>query len=528
MSGQVIGTVNVQYGTGRGGNGIGRPGATGAQGASGASGPVGVSVRIVGSVASSTDLNPSYSGSTYDGYITSDTGHLWVWVGSHWVDTGHIEGPTGSTGPQGIQGASGATGVQGASGIGATGLIGATGDPSFVPGATGATGVQGASGIGSTGLTGATGADSTVPGATGEIGSTGLTGATGIRGNDGTSVNIIGSIPNVYVDPPNDPQASLNAMFSGATIGQGVIDQLTGHLWTYNGSIWINVGVIRGPQGATGVIGTTGEIGATGVQGDFGATGIQGASGSTGLTGSTGTQGASGLIGLTGSTGIQGASGIGTTGLTGATGTSGVSGATGIAGASGAIQTITYTTSNTNQVVFDTLNTTAYRSAKYEIQITSGSNHTATELRLLIDEPNAYLTEYGTIGDAYGNFSSYYSPLNNDYSSSNINNGGISVWTGTNLRFYTNKNNVALALLSIPMGTTITVYDSSNNAFSIMLATTFVNTNNGIYDAQTTTSRSPTVLINRVTWTGSGLVELRFQPINSWTTLKYLKTIIEV
>ena len=50
----------------------------------------------------------------------------------------------------------------------------------------------------------------------------------------------------------------------------------------------------------------------------------------------------------------------------------------------------------------------------------------------------------------------------------------------------------------------------------------------GIYDATTTTSRTPPVLINSVSWTGSGLVELRFQPIYNSTTLKYLKTTIEV
>ena len=412
----------------------------------------------------------------------------------------------------------GATGVQGASGIGATGFTGATG----------ATGVQGASGIGATGPQGDFG-------------------ATGIQGPAGTSVSIIGSIANVYVNPPNDPQVTLNTSFPGATIGQGVIDEFTGHLWVYDSTTWVDVGVITGPQGAsgigatgytgaTGATGPQGNIGATGLQGDFGATGIQGQQGATGVqgnigaTGVQGDTGATGVQGNIGATGIQGASGVGATGLTGATGVSGIDGATGVQGASGTgVQpSVTYTTSNTNQVVFDTIDTSVYRSAKYEMQITSGSHYSATELRLLVDEPNAYLTEYGAIGDALGNFSSYYSPLTNDYSSPNINIGGVSVWTGTNLRFYTNNPTVALGLLSIPVGTTITVYDSSNNPFSVTLATAFVNTLNGIYDATTTISRSPTLLLGRVSWTGSGLVELRFQPVYNSTTLKYLKTTIEV
>ena len=429
MPGQVIGTVNVQVGNGHGG-GIGRAGATGASGvpgasgisgvsgASGATGPAGTSVKIVGRVATASELDPSYPNAINDGFIVEDTGHLWVWSGVEWIDVGNITGPSGSTGSQGTEGASGATGTLGASGVGATGYTGATGPASTIPGATGSIGVQGASGH-----TGATGADSTIPGATGT----------------------------------------------------------------------------QGVQGATG------------------QTGLAGATGQTGQTGASG------------ATGTQGASGVGATGLTGETGETGETGATGIQGASGILQAATvYTTSNTNQVVFDTIDTSVYRSAKYEMQITSGLHYSATELRLLIDEPNAYLTEYGTIGDALGNFSSYYSPLTNDYSSPNINIGGVSVWTGTNLRFYTNNPTVALGLLSIPVGTTITVYDSSNNPFSITLATAFVNTLDGIYDATTTTSRSPTLLLGRVSWTGSGLVELRFQPVYNSTTLKYLKTTIEV
>ena len=378
-------------------------------------------------------------------------------------------------------------------------------------------------GIGRPGATGAQGASG--------IGATGYTGATGLQGNDGTSVNIIGSIANVYVNPPNDPQETLNLAFADVVIGQGVIDELTSHLWVYTGIFWTDVGTITGPAGASGIgaTGVQGNLGATGVTGNDGATGAQGASG----TGATGLAGATGAQGDIGATGNQGASGIGATGYTGATGPQGGTGndgATGVQGASGTgVQpSVAYTTANTNQVVFDTIDTTLYRSAKYEMQITSGSQYSATELRLLVDEPNVYLTEYGAIGEALGTFSSYYSPLSNDYSSPNINVGGVSVWTGTSLRFYTTNNTVALGLLSIPVGTTLTIYDNLSNIFNVTLASAFVNTSSGIYDAETTDSRSPTLLIGRVTWTGSGLIELRFLPTNSPTTLKYLKTTIEI
>lgn len=69
---------------------------------------------------------------TGDGYITSDTGHLWVWNGTAWVDSGPIVGPTGPTGPLGATGATGPTGPTGTAGI-----LGATG-PQGPPGASNA------------------------------------------------------------------------------------------------------------------------------------------------------------------------------------------------------------------------------------------------------------------------------------------------------------------------------------------------------------------------------------------------------
>lgn len=66
----------------------------------GAPGAPGQSIAIQGSVATAADLPPS---STIGyGYITRDTGHLWVWDGFVWIDAGNVTGPPGPPGPPGI------------------------------------------------------------------------------------------------------------------------------------------------------------------------------------------------------------------------------------------------------------------------------------------------------------------------------------------------------------------------------------------------------------------------------------------
>ncbi|WP_297095616.1 hypothetical protein [uncultured Draconibacterium sp.] len=67
----------------------------------GAAGNDGAGVTIVGSVTSSSNLDPSYTGDVGDMYIAQDTGHGWVWDGSTWNDVGQIQGPQGDTGNTG-------------------------------------------------------------------------------------------------------------------------------------------------------------------------------------------------------------------------------------------------------------------------------------------------------------------------------------------------------------------------------------------------------------------------------------------
>ena len=78
-------------------------------GPAGEQGPPGESVQIVGQVATSSALpaitpDPAIG----DGYIATDTGHLWVFTGpapnsgiGDWTDVGDIVGPAGPTGPRG-------------------------------------------------------------------------------------------------------------------------------------------------------------------------------------------------------------------------------------------------------------------------------------------------------------------------------------------------------------------------------------------------------------------------------------------
>jgi hypothetical protein len=106
---------------------LGNSGFVGSIGYSGSQGPRGAdgtSVRILGSVSTYTNLPGypnSYVGSIGNGYIVLDTGHLWVWNGTTWIDAGNITGPQGNLGYSGSSGA-GFTGSVGQ--LGYTGSIG--------------------------------------------------------------------------------------------------------------------------------------------------------------------------------------------------------------------------------------------------------------------------------------------------------------------------------------------------------------------------------------------------------------------
>lgn len=229
----------------------GASGASGARGATGATGIQGASVVLQGTVLTIADLPAvptnwnTYAGHgwivTYGDGGSHLDGSLWFWnlAAGYWSDIGKIVGPAGDNGASGTQGALGASGATG--GLGYTGSIGYTGS----------TGSQG--NLGSSGATGSTG-------------------PTGLRGSDGTSITIIGAVPNItYLVGPA-------AVVSG-TFGDGFILNDNGHLAVWNGSTFADIGNITGPSGATGAYGYSGSRGYTGSVGASGGTGPTGPSG---------------------------------------------------------------------------------------------------------------------------------------------------------------------------------------------------------------------------------------------------------
>ena len=284
-------------------------GPQGPQGIQGPQGPQGVSTTLKGTVANPSSL-PSTGNSLNDGYITSNTGHLWIWGSDNaWHDVGQIVGPTG---PQGASGATGATGAKGD-----TGATGPKGD-------TGATGAQGVSvtllgtvptsanlpptgnslddgylvldtghlwfwGIDNTwhdvgqivgpkGDTGATGpkGDTGATGATGPKGDTGATGAKGDQGIQGPQGNTGATGAQGVSVTLKGTKATIADLPVTGTAGDGWIvttgdggSHLNGSLWFWNvtTSSWNDVGRIVGPQGIQGIQGAKGDTGNTGANG---------------------------------------------------------------------------------------------------------------------------------------------------------------------------------------------------------------------------------------------------------------------
>jgi hypothetical protein len=71
-------------------------------------------VEITGSVATEEDLPATAE--LGDAYIVTSTGHLWIWDGDGFVDTGLVQGPQGESGPTGPAGPPGPQGAVGPTG----------------------------------------------------------------------------------------------------------------------------------------------------------------------------------------------------------------------------------------------------------------------------------------------------------------------------------------------------------------------------------------------------------------------------
>ncbi|MEY3696812.1 MAG: hypothetical protein RJA41_462 [Actinomycetota bacterium] len=148
-------------------------GVQGIQGIKGDTGADGTSVTILGSFATTEDLNAAHpTGTAGDSYLINGDLYVWNPTDETWVNVGHIQGPkgdkgdTGEQGVQGLQGPAGAQGIQGIQGIqGVQGLMGFTGEQ-------GLQGIQGEQGI---------------QGIQGEQGPQGIAGTNGTNGVDGVS-----------------------------------------------------------------------------------------------------------------------------------------------------------------------------------------------------------------------------------------------------------------------------------------------------------------------------------------------------
>ena len=246
----------------------GSAGYNGSAGYAGSKGDPGTSVKIVGTVSTSTSLPPS-GNTNGDGYIVSFDGHLWVWGSTVWTDVGSVRGPAGA---DGYFGSTGYTGSRGFTGY--DGSIGATG----YDGSRGFTGYDGS--VGSIGYFGSTGYDGSV-GATGYDGSRGFTGYTGSTGYDG----------------------SVGATGYDGSIGATGYDGSRGYTG-YDGSRGYTG--YDGSRGCAGYSGSVGYAGSAGYDGSRGYNGSRGYAGSLGYSGSVGPQGSAGYVGSTGYTGSQG------------------------------------------------------------------------------------------------------------------------------------------------------------------------------------------------------------------------------
>ncbi len=116
-----------------------------------------------------------------------------------------------------------------------------------------------------------------IPGPKGEQGipgATGPQGPTGAKGNDGTSVTILGNYNSLDELKKNHDTGKIGDSY---LVGENL------YVWSIESQDWINVGVIRGPQGPKGEVGPTGPRGMQGIPGPKGETGPQGIPGSANI-----------------------------------------------------------------------------------------------------------------------------------------------------------------------------------------------------------------------------------------------------
>ncbi len=220
----------------------------------GPAGEDGGSVQIQGSLNNTGELPTPDGGNIGHGYLIGT--HLWVSDGTQWIDVGPVRGPKGDIGDQGPQGAQGPQGERGADGTAIT-TKEAVNTADDLP-TTGNT-------AGDLRITlddlhghvwdGTQWVDiGPIQGPQGKQGPIGPQGIQGPQGADGTAFNFTGS------GPLPDPDT-----YDG-NIGDTWIDE-SGNGWVWNGTLWVSLGEVRGPQGPQGPMGPQGQDGADGKDG---------------------------------------------------------------------------------------------------------------------------------------------------------------------------------------------------------------------------------------------------------------------
>lgn len=251
----------------------------------GEDGADGTSVSIVDNVANQaalpTGLTEADAGK---GWITDDTGHLWIWSGTAFTDAGEIRGPEGPQGIQGVQGIPGPEGPEGPQGI--QGEAG----PSGIQGPAGADGARWLSGtIVPAGVTGVVGdwylrtttsdayektAASTwtlrvnLQGIQGVQGPQGIPGVEGDQGPQGIQ-GVAGPAGSKWLQGTTIPGsgAGVQGDWYLRTTTSDVYEKTTASAWTLR----VNIKGAQGIQGEQGVEGPQGDQGLQGPAGQRGS-----------------------------------------------------------------------------------------------------------------------------------------------------------------------------------------------------------------------------------------------------------------
>jgi hypothetical protein len=202
----------------------GPQGEQGIQGEVGAEGPNGISIKVLGTLAS-VDLLPEIN-SFNDSYWVD--GVLYTWDGSTWIAGSDLMGPEGKSAYDVVK--ENDPGVQ-------------TYDD-FLAAIQGPVGPEGQAGV------------------QGVAGPQGEQGVQGPQGDIGPGVQILGKLNNTGELPGT------------GNLGDGYL--IDGNFWGWTGTAFEDLGPIQGPQGATGLQGPAGLQGAAGPQGPRGEKGDQG------------------------------------------------------------------------------------------------------------------------------------------------------------------------------------------------------------------------------------------------------------